>query len=294
VPAVPIGAQMHGPLVSTAWLAGHLSDEHVVVLDADMRRSGFDEAHLPGARFLDLSRLVWDGDPSVGTEMRSPEDVQAALRDAGVTADAHHVVVYARNPLFASRAFLTLEAVGFRGRAHVLDGGLGAWLEEGRATETADPEAAPGDVTVQTQSDLFVDADWILERLGDPAVALIDARPDDEYTGADEGLGGRVHPGHIPGAVQMYWEEMIDSRELPRLLPRDEVRAMFEAAGAAPGDTVVAYCQVGWRASYTYLVSRVLGYDTRFYDGSWRDWGARSDLPYVTGTEPGGGAEARD
>ena len=129
----------------------------------------------------------------------------------------------------------------------------------------------------------MIQADWIQQRLNDPNLALIDARPDIEYTGLDQGLGGRVHPGHIPGAHQLFWEKLVQADNRAQLLPLDSLRKQFEAAGAGPGKTVVTYCMVGMRASLTYLVGRMLGYDMRFYDGSWRDWGAK-DLPYVTGT----------
>ena len=94
-----------------------------------------------------------------------------------------------------------------------------------------------------------------------------------------------ANPGHIPGAHQLYWEEMVESREVPRLLEEERLEEMFRGAGADPGDTVVPYCMVGYRASMTYFVARMLGYETRFYDGSWRDWGTR-DLPFVSGSEP--------
>ena len=281
-------AQMaHGPLVTPGWVEAHLASDHVSILHADMRRDGYDAGHLPGARFLDMTRIVWDGDPAWGTELRPIAQVEEALEAAGVRDSDHHVVVYAANPLFASRAFFTLEAYGMRGKVHVLDGGLGLWREQGRAVSTDPPPARDGDVTLSAAEDILVSAEWIHERLGDDSFALVDARPDDEYTGEDGGMGGMANPGHIPGARQMYWEELIESRETPRLLPLDRLRSLFEEAGAEEGDTVVAYCMVGWRASYTYLAARLLGYETRFYDGSWHDWGTRDDLPFVTGRSPG-------
>lgn len=282
----PARAQMPGPLVTADWLAGHLTSPDVAVLHADMRRPGYDEGHVPGARFLDMSLLVWDGDPAWGAEMRTAAEIQEALRAVGVAERLHHVVVYADNPLFAARAFMTLEVMGLKGRVHVLDGGLGGWKEDGRALSTVEPAVQRGDVTVHPVDDVLVRAEWIAQRLDDDRIALVDARPDDEYTGADGGMGGTAHAGHIPGAHQLYWEDLISSRQIPRLLPSERARALFEAAGAARGDTVVTYCMVGWRASYTYLVARTLGYDTKFYDGSWHDWGTRDDLPYVSGTSP--------
>ena len=92
--------------------------------------------------------------------------------------------------------------------------------------------------------------------------------------------------GHIPGARNLYWERLLVSREDPRFRPAAELRALFEEAGATPDRTVVAYCMIGMRASVTYFVSRLLGYETRFYDGSWDDW-SRRGLPAVRGREPG-------
>lgn len=283
----PIVAQMPDVLVSADWLEGHLSDSHVAVLHADMRRASYEGGHIPGALYLDMPLLVWDGEPAWGTEMRTADEIQEALRALGLREDLHHIVVYAENPLFASRAFMTLEVMGLQGRVHLLDGGLGGWREDGRVTSTEEVIVAErGDLRVRPRDDILVGADWIHERLDDEGVALVDARPDDEYTGADGGMGGMANPGHIPGAHQMYWEELITSRATPRVLPRSQVLQLFAGAGVDEGDTVVAYCMVGWRASYTYLAARMLGYETKFYDGSWHDWGTREDLPYVTGDSP--------
>ena len=288
VSAVDLAGQMqHSLVVSADWLARHLDDDHVVVLHADMRRDGYDEGHIPGAHFLDMRELVWDGDPAWGTEMTAPDRIERALENVGVRDDLHHVVVYADNPLVASRAFLTLEVMGLRGRVNLLDGGWGGWVEDGRAVSAEVPAVTRGELTLAPVDDVMVSADWIHARLGDASVALVDARPDDEYTGADGGMGGMTNPGHIPGARQMYWEDLIESRDVPRLHDREALRDLFEAAGAEAGDTVVAYCMVGWRASYTYMVARLLGYETKFYDGSWHDWGTRDDLPYEQGRPRG-------
>ena len=193
------------------------------------------------------------------------------------------MIVYAPNPLFAARVFMTLEVMGLRGNVSMLDGGFGGWQEDGREISVESPTFNRGSISLVAQDDILVTADWIHQRLLDPGTALVDARPDDEYTGEDGGLGGTSNPGHIPGAAQMYWEELVVSRPLPTVHSLDQLTELFLSAGAEEGDTVVAYCMVGWRASFTYFAARLLGYETKFYDGSWRDWGTREDLPYVLG-----------
>lgn len=271
-----------GLLVSADWLSDHLANPEVVVLHAGMQKSLYEAGHIPGASFLDMNQIVWQGDPAWGTEMRSLIEIDDALEMAGVS-DGQHIVVYASNPLYAARVFMTLEVMGLRGSVSMLDGGFRGWQEDGREVSVELPVFDRGSISLTAQDDILVTADWIHQRLLDPRTALVDARPDDEYTGEDGGLGGTAHPGHIPGAAQMYWEELVVSRQSPRVHGLDRLTELFVSAGAKGGDTVIAYCMVGWRASFTYFAARLLGYDTKFYDGSWRDWGTREDLPYVSG-----------
>jgi thiosulfate/3-mercaptopyruvate sulfurtransferase len=285
LPASPaqLRAQQPGPLVPPDWLQAHLDDPGVVVLHVDARRDGYDEGHIPGARFLNLGALMWDGPDRLGAELRTPEEIETALEAAGVR-DGDHVVMYGSNPLGVARAWMTLDVMGFE-PVSMLDGGWGAWTREGRRTSLEEPRFDPGSLTLRPREGTLVGSDWIAEHLEDASVTLVDARPDAEYTGADGGMGGRVHAGHIPGAHQMYWEELIESRSEPRLRDRAELERLFRATGVADGGTVVAYCMIGMRASFTYFVARLLGYDARFYDGSWQDWGAK-ELPYVSGGRP--------
>jgi thiosulfate/3-mercaptopyruvate sulfurtransferase len=90
-------------------------------------------------------------------------------------------------------------------------------------------------------------------------------------------------PGHIPGAANLFWEETIESPDRPALRGVEELRAMFEAAGASPGDTVVTYCRTGMQASFAYFVARHLGYEAKMYDPSFLDWSRRTELPVETG-----------
>ncbi len=143
--AGPVAAQTSpGPVVDADWLARNMGDAQLLLLHADMRRAPYDEGHIPGARFLDLNRFVWDGDPAWGTEMRSSEEVGGALRTLGLNDGVEHVVVYGSNPLFASRAFMTMEVMGLEGRVHVLDGGQTGWIDSGRELSTQEPVSAGG------------------------------------------------------------------------------------------------------------------------------------------------------
>ena len=269
------------PVVPASWLAQHLNDANLVVVQVEGRRDAYSRGHIPGARFLALADFATDGGP--GRELPAAEELERVLRGLGINDDSRVVIYGSANPLGAARLWMTLDFLGHGDHASLLNGGLAAWRAAGGAMTTEEPTPRAGNLTRRERAPFLVTANWIHQRLDDPNVLLIDARPDDEYTGADNGMGGMAHPGHIPGAYQMYWERLVASGNRSQLLPVEALRREFEAVGAAPGKTVVAYCMVGMRASLTYLVGRMLGYDMRFYDGSWHDWGAR-DLPYVTGT----------
>ena len=128
----------------------------------------------------------------------------------------------------------------------------------------------------------MVSADWIKERLSSPKMTLLDARPDNEFTGADGGMNGAHVKGHLPDAQQLVWNTLLDSTG--KFLPDAELRKKFEAIGATKATPLVSYCMVGMRASVTYFVARHLGYDARLYDGSIVDW-TRRRLPAVMGRQ---------
>ncbi len=284
---VPLSGQAVSPgmLVDGAWLSEHLQDPEVAIVHVIWQMDQFTGGHIPGARPLFLDSISWEGEPAVGTELRPAADIDRALESVGVR-DGQRIVIYSGSALMAARMWMTLDVMGLGDSASLLDGGLGAWREEGRPLDTGAASGSRGSVTLRPQWDRVVDADWINARLDEPGVALLDARPDDEYTGADNGMGGMVSPGHIPGARQIFWEEVVRDRGTYRLKNLSELRTMLAAQGFQPGDTVVSYCMVGMRASMTYFVTRLLGYDAKFYDGSWHDWGARDDLPKVMGGSP--------
>jgi thiosulfate/3-mercaptopyruvate sulfurtransferase len=125
-------------------------------------------------------------------------------------------------------------------------------------------------------------ADWIRERLESQQMTLVDARPDEEFTGADGGMNGAHPPGHLPGARQLVWTDLVS--RAGEFRPDAELRSKLEAAGARLGVPVVSYCMVGMRASVVYFVARHLGFDARLYDGSIVDWGHRK-LPVRTGRQ---------
>ena len=279
--APPISAQEAPVLVSGAWLEEHLEDPSVVVLYVGMGHDGTLPAFIPGAAFLDYHAITATID-GLSTELPPVSDLETAFRAAGVS-NGSHVVVYSSSPMhYAARAFMTLEYLGHAGKVSVLDGGWETWQRERRRTVPRPRLPSAGTFTANVRDDVLVTADALAEQLDDPRVTLIDARPAREYTGERRGRNSRG--GHLPGAYNLYWEDLLVSGDEPRLDDLVKVRARFEEAGASTDGVVVSYCQIGMRASYTYLISRHLGYDARFYDGSWAEWSRRRDLPAVLGT----------
>lgn len=262
-------------LVSSAWLAAHLDEPGIVLLQVGPDRATYDQGHIPGARFLPVSAILTERDGNIN-ELPPVAHLDSVFESVGISDDTR-VIIYGP-PLAAARAFFTLDYLGHGDRAALLNGGLETWKAEGRPLSTGAPRVARASFTPRPQPERVVDAEWVRQHLGAPSVALLDARPAAQFNGAEEGPGV-PRPGHIPGAGNLFWEEMIISPQDPVLKDPETLRTLFREAGVKPGDTVVTYCRKGMQASFAYFVARYLGYETRMYDGSFMDWSRREELP---------------
>ena len=272
-----------GVLVSVDWLAEHLQDSSLVLLHVGMPTARSSGEFIPGARFLNYQEIVQVRD-SLIVEMPPVDELIELFEVAGVS-DETLVILYGSPAHLPARVYVTLDYLGHGPRTAVLDGSLEAWKAAEHPVEPNPAEGARGLFAPIARDDVLVSAEWIEERLDDPGIALIDSRPVGEYSGrVPTRIGGRA--GHIPGAYSLYWEDLLVAPENPVLRDLTDVRLQFLAAGADGGATVVNYCWVGMRASFTYLIAKHLGYDTRLYDGSWNEWSKIDSLPAVTGSFP--------
>jgi len=285
--ALPVAAQAQprstsmsdSLVVSTDWLATHLTDPSVVVIEVT-HMEGPRGPHIPGSRALFYRNMTVTRD-GLSTELPSADSLKTLFEQLGISS-ASRVVVYASEAPMATRLLLTLDYLGHR-KFSYLDGGLPKWTAEQRPVSDAEPKVSRGSLTIAPRADLVVTADWLSPRLGKPGVALIDTRTDGEYNGTGN-RSGMPSAGHLDGARQLEWESLFDTSNGLLLKDRATLRRMF-ADRVKANDVVVTYCWVGYRASATYFAARLLGLDAKFYDGSYQDWQIRK-LPTKAGTIP--------
>jgi thiosulfate/3-mercaptopyruvate sulfurtransferase len=280
-------------LVTTGWLAGRLNDPKVVILHVARERAHYDEGHVPGARFVAWGEITATR-AGVPNELPPMGDLRGLFERLGVGEEAR-VILYGDNAgLSAARAYFTLDYLGHGERAALLDGGIEKWRAEGRPVSTEAPAVRPSPFTPRVRVEAVVDLDvmrdvsWATSNVTRPNVALIDARPAEEYTGAKAG-DGVPRGGRIPGAANLFWVRHLVSRENPVMRPAAELRRLYEAAGALPGRKVVTYCRTGGQASHSYFTAKYLGYDVVMYDGSFFEWSNAADTPVETGPPKRGG-----
>jgi thiosulfate/3-mercaptopyruvate sulfurtransferase len=277
--ALALAAATPGLLVTPAELAAALKDPTTIVVAVGNSEDDFIAGHIPGARFVRYDDIAIDAD-GLSSELPPVDQLRKVLGAAGIS-DKSRVVIYG-SAISAARMFFTLDYFGHP-NAKLLNGGLNAWKANGGAVEIGTAaKVAVAAPTPKPQPDRVVSADWIKERLSSPKMTLLDARPDNEFTGADGGMNGAHVKGHLPDARQLVWNTLFDSTG--QFLPDPELRKKFEAIGADPNTPLVSYCMIGMRASVTYFVARHLGYDARMYDGSIVDW-TRRKLPAVMGKQ---------
>ena len=266
----PAGAQQTALVVTTEWLAGHLSDPDVVVIQAGGRQPDPKTERIPGTRYVPYNGFA------PGSELPSPDSLRSLFSRAGVSDNSH--IILTGQPLSVTRAFYSLDYLGHP-RVSVLDGGFTKWKREGRQVETTEREIVPGKLTPRApRADVIVSTEWVRDHAGKRGIALFDTRTENEYIGADGANG------HIAGARLIDWRNYFTNTNDIELADRATLARLWSER-AEPGDTVVAYCAVGYRASGTYFVSRLLGVPVKLYDGSYDAWSKRG-MPVVTAATP--------
>ena len=270
-------------VITTAWLADHLKDPNVVVVEIGMSGTAAmtSNGHIPGARQLTFDEFVVERD-GLRTELPSEEKLRALFEGLGISDSTLVVVTSSHEAPMASRALMTLDYLGLTKLAW-LDGGPAAWKAEKRPMSSDAAAPKRGRISARARTDLVVNAEWIGARQSKPGLALIDTRTTGEYIGAGE-RHGMPSEGHLKGARQLEWEQLFSNPDQLKLKPMAELQQLF-ANRMQAGDTVVTYCWIGYRASMTYTAARILGLPARFYDGSYQDWLKRK-LPVNAGSAP--------
>ena len=285
----------HDPLVGTDWLGEHLNDPNLRIVDirgyvkkTDLgngrqraeyfaARDEYDEAHIPGAVYIDWTRDITDPEDAVPAQIASPDRFAALMGSLGI-GDATHVVVYDHaGGQFATRLWWALLYYG-HDRVSVLDGGWKKWVAEARPTTVETPTIQPAVFTPRPRQGWRKEAEDVLAA-SEGGAFILDARDEGQYTGAIARGEGRA--GHVPGARHLHSDSLFDP-ENGTFLPDEELATKLRVAGVPEDRDVplISYCNGGVAATVPLFALHRLGYkNLANYDGSWNEWGAREDLP---------------
>ena len=269
-------------LVSTAWVAEHLDDPKVRLVESNEDILLYDTGHIPGAIKIDWHADL--NDPTV-RDYINKEQFEALLRANGIGADTTVVFYGDKNNWWATYAFWVFKLFGFD-NGKVMDGGRAKWIAGGREVTRTVPSYPTTSFTAKNRDDAPIRAfrDDVLAHV-EASGKLIDVRSPGEYKGellhmADYPQEGALRGGHIPGAKNVPWARAANPDGTFK--SAEELRAIYEGEqGLNPSDDVVAYCRIGERSSHSWFVlTYLLGYDqVRNYDGSWTEWGNGVRLP---------------
>lgn len=273
-----------GPVVSTAWLAEHLGEPDLRVLDATWylptagrdARAEFAQGHIPGAAFFDIDAIK-DAASPLPHMLPSAAEFARAVGALGVGAGDRVVVYGGRHAIASARVWWSFRVFGHDAVA-VLDGGLPRWRAEGRALDVGEPTPAPRRFGARFRPELVRDFAAMRDNLRARRAQVVDARSAGRFHGTEPEPRPGLRGGHIPGSLNLPYDTLFDGEGL--LLPPGEVRRRFEAAGVDLGAPIITTCGSGVSAAVLALALYLLGCpDVPVYDGSWTEWASRPDAP---------------
>ena len=264
-------------LVSTQWVADHLADPDVRIVESNEDVLLYETGHIPGAVKIDWVADL--NDPLIRDYIDRPR-FQRLLRSKGINEGTTIVFYGDKNNWWATYAFWVFRLFGVK-NLRLMDGGRLRWADEGRELVTAVPRYPEGNVTVKDRDDIRSRAfrEQVLEHVKS-GKRLVDVRSPEEYRGERLHMPeypneGALRGGHIPGARSIPWGRAI-TPETHTFRPANELRTIYqEENGLKPGDDVIVYCRIGERSSHTWFaLTYLLGFErVRNYDGSWTEWG---------------------
>jgi len=277
--ALPAAAQQgrEDMLVSTQWLQQELANVKLVDVGD---RAAYEAGHIPGAVLIEVSSLLTKRD-GVPNELPPVAELEDVFARAGIGA-RDRIILYSRDPIFAARAWFTLDYLGAGKRAAILDGGIAKWTAERRPTSSGIVRTTPGsfEARVVPESVTRLATMRELVRLRDaagPSLALIDARSRQQFDGTDAGAEVSF-AGHIPGAVNVPFALNFIPGDMAVFRSARELRDLYARAGISRSTANVVYCRTGMQASVTYFVLKYLGYDASLYDGSYLEWSNAGEM----------------
>jgi thiosulfate/3-mercaptopyruvate sulfurtransferase len=277
-------------LVTADWLENNLDHTDVVILHIAKTRENYEAGHIPGAQFLAWNEIATTR-YGIPNEIPPVEDLLSLVRRFGID-ETDRVIVYSEDAgLFAARAYVVFDYLGMGEQVALLDGHWTKWQAEGRPTSTEVPSVTSSSYEPLVRPEIVMylnplrDIVWTKTNLPNSPITIIDARPEDQYTGETPG-DGVTRPGHIPGAINVFWMNNVESKENPVFKPVDQLRQLYTEAGADSSDgVIVTYCRTGGQASHSYFTMKYLGYTPHIYDGSFFEWSAAEDTPVKSGLE---------
>lgn len=259
-------------VVSTDWLAEHLDDPDVRIVDT--RRHGYDESHIPGAVWLDIAASRDASNPP--TYLPDLDGFVSTLEELGISNETRVVFYDDRGGIYGTRPWVLLRLIGHDDAA-ILEGGWPKWAAESRPMSSVEPAVARGTLEVRRNDRWIATADDVAAAIDDPGTTIVDTRSEEEFAGTD--LRGNPRGGAIPSSTHLDWENTLEG-ELQTFKPPDELRALFEQNGLDPNEETITYCQGGGRAAHELFVLYLMGYDNlRLYLGSMEDWSRQPERP---------------
>jgi thiosulfate/3-mercaptopyruvate sulfurtransferase len=279
-------------LVATDWLQHHLGTEGLSIVDirgyvnsrdlgGGKQVAGYvpatDEylsAHIPGSVFVDWTVDIIDPDDPVKTQIAPPERFKRAMEERGIGDESAVVIVDHSSGHFATRMWWALRYYGHDNVA-LLDGGFNKWQREGRPTTDTVPTPSPADFTPMLRPEIRSTWEDVAAMIGSPGTTIVDARDSDQYSGR---VWRGSRKGHIPSAVNLSSKTLFTREGTWK--SDEELAGLMADAGIAPERKTVAYCNGGVTATaILFALHRLSNDNFANYDGSWNEWGERSDLP---------------